>query len=669
MKELQTAGYRRDIDGLRAIAVLAVMSFHVAPQLFPGGFVGVDIFFVISGFLISGILIGDLENGRFSLARFYSRRIKRIFPALLLVLAVCYAVGWCFLLTDEFKQLGKHIAGGAGFISNLLYWRDAGYFDGAAARKPLLHLWSLGIEEQFYIVWPLLLYTAFKSKVKLLKVMLLVGGISFFINLVMMSRDHVGLYYSPITRFWELALGCVLACLTFYKVDLTSAAGLSLKASQRVALRDLASWTGCALLIAATLFINESRVFPGWWALLPTLGAYLIISAGPTAAFNRLILSRAVLVWIGLISYPLYLWHWPMLSFLRIVAPDLAGSPWRLLVIPASILLSWGTFRLIEHPIRRGSYARVKVAILLVLMSVMGGIGYETYRHDGLEFRYPKLIAELIKTKFDLTTEWREHKCSLEPSVDKHGFSDECVDRDGKPLIVLWGDSHAAALYPGLKALQNEYNFGIGQLTTSGCPPLLSYVAENPEDKKCVEINHESLSTIRRVKPAVVLLHANWPYYRDAVSSAAAPRYPVNHDFDLMRIAETVAELRKIGVPRILLVGPVPQWRDSLQETIVAVWKKDNLHRLPPVRMRYGLRENVPAAEVFLRRTAKDLKIDYISALDAMCDSEGCITRGGRDGLDIVAFDYGHLSPTGSRILMKAVADTLIPRSSAAASR
>ncbi len=215
-------GYRRDIDGLRAIAILSVLCFHVFPDLFPGGFIGVDVFFVISGFLISGIIIGNLEKGSFSLVGFYSRRIRRIFPALAVVLVACWAFGWFVLLTDEYKQLGKHIAGGAGFISNILFWRESGYFDSAADRKPLLHLWSLGIEEQFYIIWPLLMSLAFRRKLKLVSMMLLLAVISFLVNIGGIRGNAAGLFYSPVTRFWELLIGCILAYQVYYKVDLAA---------------------------------------------------------------------------------------------------------------------------------------------------------------------------------------------------------------------------------------------------------------------------------------------------------------------------------------------------------------------------------------------------------------------------------------------------------------
>ncbi|MEQ1601584.1 MAG: acyltransferase [Methylophilaceae bacterium] len=201
---------------MRAIAVLSVVIYHAFPNWLRGGFIGVDIFFVISGFLISTIIISNLERNTFSFIEFYSRRIKRIFPALILVLISSFVFGWFTLLADEYKQLGKHMAGGAGFISNFLFWNESGYFDNSANTKPLLHLWSLGIEEQFYIVWPLLLWLAWKKQFNLLTIATIVAIISFTLNLNKVHSDAVTAFYSPQTRFWELLIGSVLAYLTLH---------------------------------------------------------------------------------------------------------------------------------------------------------------------------------------------------------------------------------------------------------------------------------------------------------------------------------------------------------------------------------------------------------------------------------------------------------------------
>lgn len=315
--------YRPDIDGLRAVAVLAVVAFHAFPNWLKGGFIGVDVFFVISGYLISTIIFENLDKGAFSFSEFYARRIGRIFPALILVLVACFTFGWFALLADEFEQLGKHIAAGAGFVSNLVLWSEAGYFDNSAETKPLLHLWSLGIEEQFYIFWPLFLWFAWKRKFNLLTITILVATISFILNINGVKQDTVATFYSPQTRFWELLSGSLLAWITLYKKSSYQRAKLKIDGwlaniiyreqtkCNGKALSNVLSFLGFILLAYGFLNINKELSFPGKWALVPVFGSVLIIAAGSKSWVNQIILSNKVLVWFGLISFPLYLWHWP----------------------------------------------------------------------------------------------------------------------------------------------------------------------------------------------------------------------------------------------------------------------------------------------------------------------------------------------------------------------
>ena len=371
--------YRSDIDGLRAVAVLSVVLFHAFPEILPGGFTGVDVFFVISGFLISTILYSNLATGRFSIADFYGRRIRRIFPALILVMASCYALGWFVLLPDEYAQLGKHIAGGAGFVQNFVLWNESGYFDNAADTKPLLHLWSLGIEEQFYIVWPILLWIGYRLRLNLLSLTLLIAIISFVLNIrgINVTKDLTATFYSPQTRFWELLIGATAAYLTLYpsaKLKAFVAQAIAGAKSAFVAIvwnkdkqqalhsvaagavnnANLYSIAGLLILLLGMALVNKHSAFPGWWALMPTLGSVLLIIAGPRAIINRTLLSNKVMVALGLISYPLYLWHWAILSFLRIMQGEVA--PWwqRAIAVLLAVVLSTLTYKFVEKPIRFG---------------------------------------------------------------------------------------------------------------------------------------------------------------------------------------------------------------------------------------------------------------------------------------------------------------------------
>jgi peptidoglycan/LPS O-acetylase OafA/YrhL len=359
-----TEKYRPDIDGLRAIAVGSVVAFHTFPNFFKGGFVGVDIFFVISGYLISGIIVDAVEGRRFSYLDFYIRRIRRIFPALVVVIAATLVVGWYVLLPDEFERLGKHLAAGAGFATNLVLWGEAGYFDVSSDTKPLLHLWSLAIEEQFYILWPLILGLVWRRKRGLLFATLSIAVISFAYNVISVTHHPVAAFYSPLARFWELMLGGILAYLVRQKSE-----WLAHFRTQRAA--------GGLLLIGVSIFaLNREFAFPGYWALLPTVGAFLAISAGFTSWISRYILGNRLMVGVGLISYPLYLWHWPILVFAKIVKGGLLTPTDRITAIAASVALASLTYRFVEYPIRHSSALRIPQSFIAKgLAAAMAGAG------------------------------------------------------------------------------------------------------------------------------------------------------------------------------------------------------------------------------------------------------------------------------------------------------
>ena len=394
--------YRPDIDGLRAVAVFAVVAFHAFPGWMHGGFIGVDVFFVLSGYLISTIIFENLDQGTFTFSDFYVRRIKRIFPALITVLIACFIVGWFGLLADEFKQLGKHIAAGAGFASNLLLWNEAGYFDNSADTKPLLHLWSLGIEEQFYIVWPLLLWFAWKRKFNLLTIMIVVTITSFILNTKGVKQDMVATFYSPQTRFWELLSGSLLAWVSLYKNDTVSKVKHKVdvwlsrivysekKEADGKTLANVLASIGLLLLAYGFWRINKNLPFPGIWALIPVIATILLLAAGPHTWINRKLLSNKVAVWFGLISFPLYLWHWPLLSFARIIENESPSRIVRVVAVLISIALAWLTYKLVEHPIRFGKQSNRKIFSLLFIMVLCCITGYITYEKDGFPYRVEK---------------------------------------------------------------------------------------------------------------------------------------------------------------------------------------------------------------------------------------------------------------------------------------
>ena len=405
-----TSSYRSEIDGLRAFAVLSVVAFHAFPGWFMGGFIGVDVFFVISGFLITSHIFENLDKGKFNLLDFYGRRIRRIFPALILVMVCSLIFGWFVLLADEYNQLGIHVASGAAFVSNFIFASEVGYFNIASELKPLLHLWSLAVEEQFYIIFPLLLLFASKVRANLLFVCLIVLFASFIVNVSFVDRFPTETFFWPFGRFWELLFGSILAWFMLYRSS-TNALYFPkfLFSNNRVSLigktlnkTGFFTLVGILLLAASVFFIDKSMLFPSYTAVWPVLGASLIIIGGSKNYIAKQLLCNKLAIWFGLISYPLYLWHWPILSYLQIIEDGTPHRDKRVLAVLLSIVLAWVTYKFIEKPIRFGDGNKTQrtlaLSIGVFLVALLGlsvgslnlkeGKGIDdVYLRNGLEHR------------------------------------------------------------------------------------------------------------------------------------------------------------------------------------------------------------------------------------------------------------------------------------------
>lgn len=510
--------YRPDIDGLRAVAILSVVLFHAFPTRLRGGFVGVDIFFVISGFLISTIIFRSLQKNDFSFVEFYAHRVKRIFPALIVVLAACYTFGWFALLPDEFKQLGKHMAAGAGFVQNLVLWKEAGYFDTASELKPLMHLWSLAIEEQFYLIFPVLIWAAWRAGLNVLTVVILLALISFGLNVSGIGKDAVKTFFVPQTRFWELLVGSVLAYLQFFK---PKAIGDWLNrwvfhrvifrhppvpAKQGGVLVQLTSIFGLLLIILAVVALHKGKPFPGWWALTPVIGAALLIFSGPNAWVNRKILGNRLMVFVGVISYPLYLWHWPILSFARIVESDMPSREIRIAAVALSFVLAWLTYRLVERPIRFGRKSWMKTAVLVTLLAIVGYVGFNAFHREGLGFRSAANVIKL--NKFDYPY---KHSCE---AITGTKYGDDWCNASpaagSTPNTILLGDSFSNA-YSEMLLEYSRTVRGISpiQVGRGQCPMLLEYGPEY-----CREITNAAAKLIAsHAEIKTVILGSDWPAY------------------------------------------------------------------------------------------------------------------------------------------------------------
>ena len=377
-------------------------------------------------------------------------------------------------------RLGKQAAGGAGFIANLLLQQDTGYFAPTAAAKPLLHLWSLGVEEQFYIVWPLLLALGWRFRHVSL-IIIGIGLLSFAINVAAAYAHPTFDFYSPVTRFWELLCGGLLA-------RYLPSQNLPVPPGVREGLSAL----GLVLIIGAGFLLHRGLPFPGAYALLPVAGAVLLIAAGRDSWVNRRLLAHRLAVGIGLISYPLYLWHWPLLSFGEILSGEPPTRWMRMGLVVAAFALAILTYVFIEKPLRGGGLGKTRIILFAATLGIVGMAGVYVYADGGIAGRLPDNLAAARLDSEDLISAWknavRSPACHLQ-EPDMVTRSPECLDKQ-KPLLMLWGDSHAASLYPGLQALQRAHVFGIAQYTQGGCPPLfdLPVLAFR---KDCNEMNRQ----------------------------------------------------------------------------------------------------------------------------------------------------------------------------------
>jgi peptidoglycan/LPS O-acetylase OafA/YrhL len=652
--------YRSDIDGLRAFAVLFVLAYHAFPKQFPAGFVGVDIFFVISGFLISRIIFDALQDKSFSFLQFYARRVRRIVPALAVVLTVSIIAGWFIMLQGEYRELGADLSAAAIFVANFAFLRDAGYFGPAASQLPLLHLWSLGIEEQYYLIWPLLVVLSWRWRRGPLLLAVAVLAVSFADNILLVQTNQAAAFYLPLPRFWELMIGSGLAFLSRQMGTVGGQGVFRLKAvldrfpRHPSIAHELAAWIGLALIIAGLILINRDRPFPGWWALLPTLGTAALIAAGPSALINRLVLGQPALVYVGLISYPLYLWHWPLLVFERLIRFNEPTDLMKAGALGAAFLLSDQTWRWIEKPIRFGGGSWRKTVIAALALGASGSLGALVYAGEGFPQRLPEEVRALTRTAgmgANAVTASGMDKCYL--INDDPIFKSEC---DGPHTtarrVVLWGDSYAAHLYFGLLKLQQARgDFDLAEYTAAACPPVIAYSGTRPS---CAGLNQHVVRKLRESIPDTVILSGRWEYY-----GGHEGRGEVTGE----RIHATVEELFAIGVRRAVVMGQFPVWQDNVPRLRAA--------QLGALSRRFsGAGKAVDRAfpEMFQEELLSDAMVrqalagtgaTFISPLATLCNTSGCLlVVPQRD--ESISPDDGHLSLAASEFFVDANAHALL---------
>jgi peptidoglycan/LPS O-acetylase OafA/YrhL len=636
MESINRISYRGDIDGLRAVAVTGVVLYHLNKTFVSGGFVGVDIFFVISGYLIAAIVLADMRAGRFSAADFYFRRARRIVPALGAVLLATWALGYAFLLPQDFAALGVQLASGATFVANIAFWLEAGYFSSPAVPRTLLHLWSLGVEEQFYLFFPLVAIAAWRIGCGAILAFGVLLAISLAACVISTPLAGDAAFYLAPFRLWELLTGALLAAVQARGNDPIAEGALP---------RHVASWLGLSMIVASFVAFDGSLPFPGWVAILPVAGAALVVWAGPMAHANRLLLDRAAMRAIGRISYPLYLWHFPLLAFAREaqrIWPDLrfAGAA----AVLASFVLAAATYLWIELPVRRmrPGPSRLPAAMLLGTLAAFAALGVATHASVGFVSRFPDEARHWATFDFDAKRAYRNSQCFGEPKSMSPADTALCWGdaQDGRPRVVLWGDSHAAHLYPGIAPLAEKRGFALAQFTLGGCPPVLDLGGAAVE--ACRIANIAAMRRIAELRPATVVLAANWDGYRGS-SIIGAP------------LADTVGALRSAGVASIVVVGPVPDWPGTLPRILTRAAIDGRGAALDPIRTE-GY--SISATEKGMRGIVDAI---YVSAIDVFCDSRGCASFDPATREPYV-WDSNHLTGAGARRLAEAIAPMLPAR-------
>ena len=496
--------YRPDIDGLRAVAITLVIAYHAAPRLLPGGFIGVDVFFVISGYLITGLVLAGLEQRSFTLAGFYRRRVRRIVPALLVLFAVCCALAWLTLLPGEFRWFGRSLLWCAPFLANVFFARVTGYFDPGADYNLLLHLWSLGVEEQFYLLWPILLLLAVRSGATV-RVLAAVLVTSLLISLWGAWHAPVAHFFLTGARAWELAAGALLAV----RARAPRAAGARgvAPAARSWCSRAHRSGLGLALIAAGALLLSAERGFPGPWAALPVAGALLLIDAGPDAPVGRLLLASAPLVLVGRLSYSLYLWHWPLLALARaFVGPELSAVQLAL-VIALACAAALASHQLIELPLRRGAFGRAAVPLLLAALAAFTVIG-ALVAQGALAGR---LRGPAFSAWEAALTDWHIPGAAQEPAE----FETTLLPTRRAASVLVIGDSHVQQYWPRIAALVAAHPDSARSVrftAYAGCP-ILPGLNSVRQPRNCDGFFRYATAQAWRPEVDTVVFGAFWELY------------------------------------------------------------------------------------------------------------------------------------------------------------
>lgn len=656
--------YRSEIDGLRAVAVIPVILFHAGFEFFSGGFIGVDVFFVISGYLITTIIHDEIKNSSFSIVSFYERRARRILPALFFVMMVCVPFAWLWLLPSQYKDFSRSIVAVNLFSSNILFWRESGYFAAAAELKPLLHTWSLAVEEQFYLVFPLflLLFRKFRDKFLLILLMVIVL-LSLVASEYAAKNDPAGNFYLLPTRAWELGVGAVLAIRAPFW------------SSGKKSIAQVLSFLGLGMIVYSVIGFDETVPMPSVFGLIPVIGSALIIAYSSHQNVVGRILGWKPVVGIGLISYSAYLWHQPLFAFARIrVFGELTPEIYLALSF-FSLLLAYFTWRYIETPFRnKKKFNRFQiysgVAVVSLLLISFGLVGY---LKAGFPARFPNEVFSYADVSNDVPS--RRDICLSSAKKYLKPPQEACVYSSQFDVkVAIWGDSHAESITDALAKNLSAEKTGLIQLTYLGCPPVVGYKRSDKNDK-CNQFNRETLEYIINSRIQAVVLLARWTLYLEGErfnngEGGVEPGGNVyglpiaennNYIYSEDRIPEvgklyrsTIESLLNAG-KTVVLVYPVPEVGWNVPQHMSHIARFDSVQKASSSTSLYIFRRRSKNAYEQLNMLNEHPKLLKIYPERIFCNtviSDRCIVQ--YDG-KLLYSDDDHLNSIGSDMLSKVI--------------
>jgi peptidoglycan/LPS O-acetylase OafA/YrhL len=648
--------YRADIDGLRAVAVLSVVIFHLAPSVLTGGFVGVDIFFVISGFLITGFIADRLSDKSFSLLEFYERRILRLVPAFVVVAVFTLFAGYILYGPEDYQRLSNALKSVLILGANHYFLHTSGYFAPAPETTPLLHTWSLSVEEQFYVIFPFVFILMHRLRVRPLVWMGIFAAISLVWSCWILNKHPEKAFFLLPYRAWEFLLGSLVAVSSLRKIERP---------------QEWLAALGCALIAGSATILSSASTFPGWGALAPCIGAVILVTAGTGTRINRLLASAPV-SYLGRLSYSLYLWHWPLICFTEYWIARRIGLTEAVAIGSASLLLASFSYHFIETPFRDRPFPVLKsvgalsalVALLILSIGINAG--------EGLPGRLPPPFSAFL-VKNALKGGMPESECRLaelialdprlsplqnlrNPHVCKIGASDR------SPSMILWGDSHAQALAPALDHALRQTSRAGYSITTPGCPPIFGIDRSDNPKYDCRKFNDAVASLIDNIRPASVMLSARWPVYFEqtlyGIENNAAPHVSAPGGEDGAKtmatgVRRTFSWLAKHDL-NSFVVGPVPEMPMHVPYSLA---RQALTMGMPLIEVSLAeVNTRQASSRPLLDALAKEYGVNFIDPLPRLCEQSRCI---GGSARGVLFSDNNHLSLVGAMKLAPLLAERM----------